>query len=306
VAPPANVSQAQYVGRFAPSPTGPLHFGSLVAALASYVDARHYRGQWLVRIEDLDPPREQVGASKAILGCLEAHHLFWDDEVLLQSQRLDAYADKLEELRLRGLVYPCYCTRKDLVDFNGPYPGICRHRPFRDKPHALRLLTSDLPSTENALPIRASFSDELLGHYHCPQTLGDFILKRKDGLFAYQFAVVVDDIFQGVTHVIRGMDLIDSTPSQIFLFERLSARSPYFGHIPVALNDQQQKLSKQHGALPLISNRSADNLRAALHFLNHPPPPEFTKATQKEILQWAIEHWDRKKIPRENAIPDYR
>lgn len=285
------------MGRFAPSPSGPLHFGSLVAAVASYVDARHHQGRWLVRMEDLDPPREQAGASTAILKSLQAHHLFWDGEVLLQSQRLDAYGEALKKLQQSDLIYPCYCTRKSLAAVAGPYPGTCRRGPVRQRPHAWRVLNQK-PSDK--------FNDVILGPYHCENPLGDFIVRRKDGLFAYQLAVVVDDIYQGITHVIRGIDLIDSTPSQIFLFQCLNAEPPGFGHVPVVLNEQGQKLSKQHGAPPLDDKNSRGNLLAALHFLNHKPDslsPNHAScsASEEELLNWAIKHWDRKKLPRKNT-----
>ena len=293
----SNNISSDYVGRFAPSPTGPLHFGSLVAALASFLDARHQGGKWLVRMEDLDPPREQAGASSAILKSLESHQLFWDGEVLFQSQRHAAYQEILDQLQARQLVYPCYCTRKVLAAKGGIYPGTCRHRPRLKKPSALRLLTAELPDAERSLILQNRFADIFLGQVTCQESMGDFIVRRKDGLYAYQLAVVVDDIYQNITHVIRGIDLLDSTPSQIFLFNCLHVNPPQYGHVPVVLNELGQKLSKQHGAKALDNNRSVDNICKALLFLNHPPPTELTHADTNTVLQWAIAHWDRKKIP---------
>lgn len=284
------------MGRFAPSPTGALHFGSLVSALASFLDARHYGGQWLLRIEDIDPPREEAGASAAIIQCLEAHHLYWDGDILFQSQRLPAYADTVQSLLDCGWIYPCYCTRKQLALENGPYPGTCRHVPPQNQPAALRLLSSDLAGVDFTISQHCQFTDLFIGDCQCPDTLGDFIVRRKDGLFAYQLAVVVDDAFQGVTHIIRGQDLLDCTPPQQFLFQLLKAEIPQFGHVPMALNAQGQKLSKQTGARPLDNSKILENLHAALKFLNHAPPAEAIDANPEELLAWAIKHWDRKNL----------
>ena len=301
----ASNNPAFYVGRFAPSPTGPLHFGSLVAALASYLDARHYHGKWLVRIEDLDPPREQVGAIDDILRCLEAHHLHWDGEILYQSHRLEAYVEIFEQLKNRQLIYPCTCTRKALAEIGGLYPGTCRTKTFVDieQPVAWRLLTDYVVTkSQNDDEHYQQFDDLFLGVTTCKNTLGDFIVKRKDGLFAYQLAVVVDDIYQKITHVIRGNDLLDSTPAQLILFHHLNTPPPQYGHIALALNSQGQKLSKQHGA-PAVNNADCkNNIIAALKFLNHMPTDELLNADINAILDWAANHWHRAKLPKENRI----
>lgn len=293
----AATTTSSYVGRFAPSPTGPLHFGSLVAALAGFLDARHQSGRWLLRIEDLDPPREQAGSIELIIRSLETHGLHWDGAILYQSRRLSDYAHTLNLLHEQGLIFPCYCSRKALAAKPSPYPGTCRHATLSNKPHALRLLTEP---TNSDLRVCYSFEDIFFGQVTSHEQLGDFIVRRKDGLFAYQLAVVVDDVFQGISHVIRGADLIDSTPPQRYLFACLDAPVPQFGHLPLALNAQGQKLSKQHGAKAIDDKQARDNIIAALGFLNHTIPVELQQANIEEILQWAIAHWDRRSIPTDN------
>ncbi|RYZ78109.1 MAG: tRNA glutamyl-Q(34) synthetase GluQRS, partial [Moraxellaceae bacterium] len=216
-----------YIGRFAPSPTGPLHFGSLVSALASYLDAHHNHGKWLVRMEDLDPPREQAGAAQAILQCLDDYGLHWDDEIVYQSQRLDIYEEYLQRLTKRDLIYPCDCSRQDLQAMGGIYNGHCRTKHVEaSHPHALRLKLYDLPAEENIFPDDTlKFTDTIQGkqQQNLRTEAGDQILKRKDSLFAYQLAVVTDDIEQHITHIIRGSDLLDVTARQIFLYKLLHA-----------------------------------------------------------------------------------
>ena len=223
-----------YIGRFAPSPTGPLHLGSLIAALASYLHAHSHNGQWLVRMEDLDPPREMPGAADSILRSLEAHGLHWHGEVMFQSQRLEAYQAALESLHSRQLVYPCDCTRARLTKLGGIYDGHCRNRDNLQAPFAWRLKVQDRS---------IQFDDQWQGpqKQNLALELGDYILKRKDGLFAYQLAVVVDDIKQGVNWIIRGSDLLDSSARQLYLFELLGNASVNFGHIPVIENELGQK-----------------------------------------------------------------
>lgn len=290
-----------YIGRFAPSPTGPLHLGSLVAALASYLHAHAHSGQWLVRMEDLDPPREQPGAAAEILRSLEAHGLHWHGSVLYQSDRLNAYAEALEQLQSADLIYACDCTRQDLQAMGGIYNGRCRQRMVdTSKPHALRLKlygTPQFPATQ------LSFTDLLQGEQwqDLQHAAGDPIVKRKDGLFAYQLAVVVDDIAQGVTHVIRGMDLLEVTARQIVLFKLLGSEAPAFGHVPLVLNDSGQKLSKQNLAPALDSTRAANNLWQALGFLGQNPPTDFGTVSGTdsvdEILAWARNHWNNHSLP---------
>ena len=246
-----------YRGRFAPSPTGLLHAGSLVAAMASYLDARAHDGVWLVRIEDIDPPRDVPGADRAIIETLRRLGLTSDEPVLWQHDRYEAYAETLERLKSAGLVYGCACSRKEAAERAqalglpaGVYPGTCRcgtgGRPVR----AWRFRTDGEPVT---------FADRLAGTFtqNVEKEVGDFVLRRADGLWAYQLAVVTDDCFQCVTDVVRGADLIDNTPRQIRLCEALGARPPRYMHLPLVLNSDGQKLSKQQGAVPL----NPDDLR---------------------------------------------
>ena len=292
-----------YIGRFAPSPTGPLHFGSLVSALASYLDAHHNNGKWLVRIEDLDPPREQAGAADAILHCLENYGLEWDDSVLYQSQRWNIYEAYLEQLRQQNLIYACDCTRQDLQGMGGIYTGRCRNRSVDpNKPHALRLKLHDLPSRfPNQEELR--FTDLIQGEQiqKLRGQAGDQILKRKDGLYAYQLAVVVDDIEQNITHIIRGSDLLEVTARQIFLFQLLNAPVPAFGHVTLASQPNGQKLSKQNLAPALELKDAEKNLWHALAFLNQNAPKELCGSTS-ELLGWAKVHWQRSKVRGLSAI----
>jgi glutamyl-Q tRNA(Asp) synthetase len=283
-----------YVGRFAPSPTGPLHFGSLVSALASYIHARAAGGQWLVRIEDLDPPREQPGAADAILSSLEHHSLHWDGAVLYQSRRHQAYAHTLEQLKQADLVYPCICTRNDLRAMGGIYDGRCRNRPVNPRrPHALRLKLYDLPSGVPELPEVCHFDDLFQGPQaqNLRRDVGDQIVKRKDGLFAYQLAVVVDDIAQHISHVVRGSDLLNVSARQLALFQLLGKKPPVYGHVPIAINQLGHKLSKQNYAPALNDTQAGANLWHALVFLNQNPPEDLAGASASELLSWAVNHW---------------
>lgn len=290
-------TKSLYRGRFAPSPTGPLHFGSLVSALASYLDAHHHNGQWLVRMEDLDPPREQAGAADSILRCLEDHGLYWDEPVVYQSQRYALYEAYLSHLSNRQLLYPCNCTRQDLQAMGGIYNGRCRHRQVdTSQPHALRLKLYDIPTLypeSQPTPEELCFIDLIQGP-QCQQLryeAGDQILKRKDGLYAYQLAVVVDDIEQRITHIIRGADLLDVTARQIFLFKLLGASVPQFGHVTLATQPNGQKLSKQNLAPALDTHDASNNLWQALAFLQQQPPQELKGASTRELLSWAQPNW---------------
>jgi len=277
-----------YVGRFAPSPTGPLHFGSLVAALASWLDSRHAGGRWLVRMEDLDIPRVVPGAEGAILRQLAACGLTWDGPVLRQSSRTEAYAAAIRQLKSH--TYVCGCTRRELEDsalaIDGAriYPGTCRQGLATGKSaRALRLRTG-------SEPIR--FADRAQGDQaqSVEMEVGDFVLRRADGLYAYQLAVVVDDAAQGVTDVVRGADLLDSTARQIYLQRLLGVATPRYLHVPVAVNAVGEKLSKQTGA----AEATPGDLRSALFFLGMNPPD--TGST--ELLDWALNAWDASRIPR--------
>lgn len=267
VAPKTARLNPAYTGRFAPSPTGPLHFGSLVAAVISWLDARAQGGTWRVRMEDLDPPREEPGAADRILRTLEVHGLHWDGPVLYQSTRLNAYADAMQCLRDRGWAYDCGCTRREMAalaqpGLEGPvYPGTCRNGlPAGKSPRALRVRTHDDP-------IR--FCDRTQGEV-CQQLasqIGDFVIRRADGLTAYQLAVVVDDAFQDITHVVRGMDLLASTPRQIHLQRLLGYPTPIYLHHPVVLDHGGAKLSKQTHAPAVDDATPGENLGRALDFL---------------------------------------
>jgi glutamyl-Q tRNA(Asp) synthetase len=283
---------SDYIGRFAPSPTGPLHFGSLLSALASFLDARAHRGRWLLRIEDIDPPREQPGAAAAIPAALRAHGLHWDGEILYQSERAEIYRRALQRLEAAGLAFFCTCSRTALAEHH-VYPGSCRaRRQPPAEPQALRLLVDAAAVVD--------FDDLIQGR--CRQDLahevGDFVIFRKDGLPAYQLAVVVDDAAQGVTHVVRGSDLLDSTPRQIYLQRCLQLPTPAYAHIPVITNHAGQKLSKQTFAAALDARRAVDNLLAALAFLQQPPPPAGQCHAVDAVLDWAITHWQPAAIPR--------
>lgn len=293
-----------YIGRFAPSPTGPLHFGSLVSALASYLDAHFNKGKWLVRMEDLDPPREQAGAATAILRCLEDYGLEWDDSVAYQSQRHDLYEDYLNRLRQQNLLYNCDCTRQDLQTMSGIYNGRCRTRHVDTHlPYAQRLKLYDLPAgfpTSDELRFTDLIQGEQIQNL-CTHA-GDQILKRKDGFYAYQLAVVVDDIEQGITHIIRGSDLLDVTARQIFLFQLLNAVIPVFGHVTLASQPNGQKLSKQNLAPALELKDASRNMWQAMAFLGQKPPQELLGAAPAELLAWAKIHWQRTAIHGLSAI----
>lgn len=284
-----------YVGRFAPSPTGPLHMGSLIAAVASYLEARVNDGHWLVRIEDIDPPREVAGASDAILRSLESHALHWDGQVLYQNTRLDSYRDILDGLIDRGLVYACDCSRTKLRALGGPYPGICRDKGLPPRNNtALRLRVE---------PGIIQFDDLLQGSQQedVADCVGDFILERRDGLVAYQLAVVVDDAWQGITHIIRGADLLDCSARQIYLQQTLGYTTPTYGHFPVITNELGNKLSKQTSAPALNDNEAVTNLTKALAFLGQKPPRDVPD-TAEALLAHAVAHYNRSNIPQGLSI----
>ena len=285
------MTDANYIGRFAPSPTGHLHLGSLVGALGGFLRARQAGGQWLVRMEDLDPPREVPGAADNILATLEAHGLEWDGPVLYQSQRLEVYQQALQQLIEQGDAYPCRCSRKQVMAQGSPgvygviYAGTCRNQALvkDDSPAAWRIRTHNQP---------IQFFDLRCGPHQqrLLSEVGDFIIKRADGFFAYQLAVVVDDAFQGITEVVRGEDLLDNTPRQIFLQHRLGYDTPTYLHLPLVTNHEGQKLSKQTFAPPLDRKKSGKNLLAALGHLGFGTPPELEAAENRAILEWALEN----------------
>lgn len=279
-----------YVGRFAPSPTGPLHLGSLTTAVASYLDARAHRGRWLLRIEDLDPPREVPGAADTIARQLEAHSLHWDGPIHYQSQRLARYADALARLADLGLLYHCTCNRQRLHQLGGRYDGHCRAAEARSalpgQPSALRVCVTSQPLIE--------YRDFLGGTERVDLgERGDFVVRRRDGLIAYQLAVAVDDAAQGITHVLRGADLVESTPRQIFLLGALRLPRPHYGHAPVVCDALGRKLSKQNHAPALRHRDASANLLWALRWLGLQPDAELAAATPDELLQWGTKHWSR-------------
>ncbi len=283
------------VGRFAPSPTGDLHFGSLVAAVGSYLEARSAGGSWLLRIEDIDPPREVAGSARRIIDDLERFGLVPDGPVLFQSSRFDAYQDAVEHLLEKGLAYHCGCSRKDLSE-SGRYTGTCRSGIPRGKaPRAIRLRVE---------PGVCVFQDQLQGPVSDSpaDTTGDFIIRRADGLFAYQLAVVIDDEFQGVTQVVRGADLLDSTSRQVCLQKAFGFDSPDYLHLPVALSTDGKKLSKRLRTDPVKSQEPAIAVTQALRFLGQHPP---SSLSLDDLWKWAVRHWNRELIPQARAIlPD--
>jgi len=286
-------------GRFAPSPTGPLHFGSLVAAVGSYLSARSQGGEWLVRMEDLDPPREMKGAADDILRTLEAYGFEWDGEIIFQSRRRDAYEAALESLKHAGVLYACGCSRKEIADssilgIEGPvYPGTCRAGPPSGREaRALRV------HTDNA---RIEFTDRLQGRQRSQldAEIGDFVVKRADGLYAYQLAVVVDDAEQGMTEVVRGADLLASTARQIHLQQLLAYATPAYAHLPAVLNVQGEKLSKQTRAAPLSRTEMVPTLWRTLEFLDQSPPGEWRTLSPAEFWTAATSRWSETNIPRQ-------
>lgn len=288
-----------YRGRFAPSPTGPLHFGSLAAAVASWLDARASGGEWLVRIEDVDRPRTVAGSEALILRTLEAFALHWDGPVVRQSERLPRYDEALERLRASGHLYRCRCSRREIADSalqgieGAIYPGTCRDRAVpADEPSAERVIAPD-----GAL----HFVDRVQGPItqNVAREIGDFVLRRRDGLHAYQLAVVVDDAQAGVTDVVRGADLLWSTPRQIGLQRSLGLQTPRYLHIPVAADKAGEKLSKQTRAPPVDARNAPRELQRVLAFLGQRVDDGGTAA---EILEQARKGWDAGLVPRRTAI----
>jgi len=280
--------RAGYVGRFAPSPTGPLHFGSLLTAAASYLQAKSVGGKWLLRIEDIDPPREKLGADVEIIKTLQAFGFEWDDQVLYQSQSSVRHDAAIDGLIAGGCAYECSCSRRDLADvprgsLGAIYPGTCRQG--RSGPEfAIRVKTHDRS---------IAFIDGLQGSQsqHLESESGDFVIKRRDGLVAYHLAVVVDDFDQGITQIVRGIDLLDSTPRHIHLQQLLGFPIPAYIHIPVMINSDGQKLSKLTGAAGIQPSDAVPTLIAALEALSQDPPAELKTAQLARVWEWAIENW---------------
>ena len=287
-----------YRGRFAPSPTGLLHAGSLTTAVGSYLQARSQGGEWLLRIEDLDPPREMPGASAAILRTLEAFGFEWDGGVAYQSRRYDLYHEALGRLKAKGLVYPCDCSRKDWQAaaragadgfvYNGCCAGLDPQRALHKTP-AWRVRVPDEI---------IGFDDAVVGHYaqNLAHDIGDFVLLRADGFWAYQLAVVADDAAQGITHIVRGQDLLVSTPRQLWLQRALDAPEPHYAHLPLLVNGAGQKWSKQTLAPALDLGAREALLRQVMAYLKLPAAPEVDRP--QDLLAWAVRHWDMAKVPK--------
>ena len=293
------------IGRFAPTPSGALHFGSLVAALASYCDIRSQQGRWLLRIEDVDTPRVVAGASEQILRDLEAFGFSWDGEVLYQSTRFEHYRHYLDQLLQQGDCYACQCSRRSLREQgvgSGPlgliYPGNCREKNLARKNHSLRMST--------ALAAEVRFRDRVYGDFtmNLEKQVGDFVLRRNDGIYAYHLAVVVDDELQAVNQIVRGADLLENTCLHLHLQRQLGFSTPSYLHLPLVSNAAGVKLSKQTGASPLDYGKASKLLVAALQHLEQQPPPQLENEDPAEILRWSCEHWDPSLITPRNSAAD--
>jgi glutamyl-Q tRNA(Asp) synthetase len=290
-------SRIPETGRFAPSPTGPLHLGSLLTAVASWVNVRASGGRWLVRMEDLDEPRCIAGAADSILRTLEQHGLSWDG-LSYQRDRIPLYLDALERLRRDGLAFTCTCSRSQLQDTD-VYPGTCRNR---------RITSAGPASLRVAVPHETlGFEDLVQGSYsqRLDQDVGDFVVYRRDGIVAYQLAVVVDDAAQHVTQVVRGADLLDNTPRQLLLFRLLGLEPPRYAHVPVLADRSQQKLSKHTGAAAIGAWSPSENLSLILALLGHDPPKMLHSAQPRDLLDWAVANWRLERVPRGIVHPDF-
>ena len=287
-----------YIGRFAPSPTGPVHFGTLVAAVGSYLQARKQDGKWLLRMEDVDTTRKVEGADIDILHTLDAFGFEWHGEIIYQSQRNKHYQQALDQLISRSLIFPCSCSRKQLAESeSGVYPGNCRNRKLSNKDeHALRI---------HAANIDIEFNDAVMGRQtqNIERQCGDFILRRRDSLFAYQLAVVVDDALQNITEVVRGADLLDSTARQIYLQQQLAYPTPGYCHLPLAIDATGNKISKSEGAAKVDIRNREKLICSVLKFLAQEPPADLSDAALDDIWNWAITHWDIDKIAATKTIP---
>jgi len=291
-----NVSS--YRGRFAPTPSGPLHFGSLTTAIGSYLQAKSQNGQWLVRIDDLDPPRVVKGAADEILKCLEKFGLNWDESVLYQSSRSDAYQAALDELNKLNLIYPCACSRNDIKNILTAnrktsliYPGTCRNGLHGRQAKTWRV------NTYNSV---VEFEDLFFGttNQNIQKEIGDFVVKRVGAYYAYHLAVVIDDAYQGFTEIIRGYDLLNSTHRQIYLQKLLCINTPTYGHLPLVLNDQGKKMSKQNISEKSILNcNPVPTLCAALRVLGQHPPQDICESDIEKFWVWAIDNWQSEHVP---------
>ncbi len=279
------------IGRFAPSPTGPLHLGSLYTALAGFLQARSQQGLWLLRIDDLDIPRNVKGSADSIQRTLEVFGLHWDGSIAYQSQHIEFYKYFINELQVRELIYPCTCSRKELINsarseqHSDIYPGICRDGKIKpDSDYALRIKTDSR---------NIDFQDQMQGFfsYDLARQYGDFVVKRKDNIIAYQFAVVIDDHLQQVNQIVRGHDLLAETPKQIYLQQLLGLYTPAYIHVPVIVDRQGYKLSKQTQAVAVALTSPGQVVFELLGLLKQSPPVELKQAPITELLDWAIAHW---------------
>jgi glutamyl-Q tRNA(Asp) synthetase len=290
-----------YRGRFAPTPSGPLHLGSLLTALASFLDARAQQGTWLLRVDDLDTQRNSPGAEAEILRQLETHALRWDGEIRRQSQHVDEYRSALDGLSRQQLLYRCNCSRAVLTQTSLPgldgaiYPGSCRDKGLSDADLALRLR---LPDQE------LSFEDagQGLQRRNLSMDIGDFVVRRRDSVIAYQLACAVDEHAQAITNVVRGADLLGSTFMQLQLMQLLRLRAPRYRHLPVLVDSEQRKFSKQNHSLAIDTAQASANLLRCLSLLGQSPPPALSRATPAEILAWAVPHWRADQVPRRGSI----
>jgi len=294
---PSNKPQP-YKGRFAPSPTGQVHFGTLLAAVGSYLQAKKNDGEWIVRMEDVDLTRKVEGADTGILHTLEAFGFEWQGEVLYQSTQNEFYENALQQLIKQSLVFPCLCTRKQLAESGSDiYPGNCRQRQLPEKnDRALRIITQNIDIT---------FNDAIMGQQsqNMAQQCGDFIIKRRDSLFAYQLAVVVDDAMQGITEIMRGADLLDSTPRQIYLQHLLGYKTPAYCHLPLAVDANGNKISKSEGATRVDVKNRKKQLCDVLAFLGQKPPADLATCNINDIWQWATDNWKLNAVPQNKRMP---
>lgn len=292
-----DTSKQKYIGRFAPSPTGPVHFGTLLAATGSYLQAKKNRGDWLVRMDDVDITRKVEDSDHEILHTLEAFGFEWQGEVMYQSEQNEQYQQALQRLIDQSLVFPCTCSRKQLAATGSEiYPGTCRERQLPEtEEHALRLFARD---------ITIEFDDAVMGKQsqNIARQCGDFVVRRRDGLFAYQLAVVVDDALQNVTEVVRGSDLLDSTARQIYLQRLLGYPTPDYCHLPLAVNTDGSKISKSEGAMKVDVKNREKLLLSVLGFLGQNPPADLIRSDLADIWSWAETHWDISQIPSKTHI----
>ena len=299
-----NFDKNDYRGRFAPSPSGELHFGSLLAAMASYADARHHKGHWLVRIDDIDQTRVVTHSDKHILTTLEQCGFQWDERVTYQSQCLKQYQEALEKLKQAELTYPCTCSRKQIKEISnslhinkGVYPGTCRNKPEQT------FLIKRKSSKKSAIRIKVpekdlSFMDQIQHNFvqNLSRDVGDFVIYRRDDIFSYQLSVVVDDFQSNITHIVRGYDLLDSTPRQIYLQQQLGYPRPQYAHIPLAVTKENLKLSKLSHAEKV--NCTLETLLLAAAFLGQIPLDHKDFDNKDDFWQYLVTHWDINKVPK--------